>query len=55
VKKSTVELHQLLVEAYGETALSEIMCRDWFRRFKSGDLEYKEPTRRPKLVEEAEL
>jgi len=57
VKKSAVESHRLLVEAYGEAALSETMCHDWFRRFKSGDfdVEDKEHDGRPKLVEDAEL
>jgi len=31
VKKSVIELHRLLVEAYGEAALSETTCRNWFR------------------------
>jgi len=30
VKKSAVESLRLLVEAYDEFALSEIMCPDWF-------------------------
>jgi len=57
MKKSAVASHRLLVEAYGEAALSETTCRDWFRRFKSGDfdMEDKERTGRPKLVEDAEL
>jgi len=51
VKKSAVESYRLFVEAYGEAALSEITCRDWFRRFKSGDfnMEDKERVGRPKL------
>jgi len=57
IKKSAVELHRLLVEIYGEAALSEITCRDWFRRFKSGDFDVKdkEHAGRPKLVKDAEL
>jgi len=40
-----------------ETALSEIMCRDWFRCFKNGDfdVEGKEHASRPKLIENAAL
>jgi len=57
MKKSAVASHRLLVEAYGEAALSETTCRDWFRRFKSGDfdVEDKERAGRPKLVEDAKL
>jgi len=55
VKKSAVESHRLLVEAYD--VLSETMCRDWFRRSKSDDfnVEDKKRTGKPKLVEDAEL
>jgi len=45
VKKSVVESHRLLVEAYGEAALSETMCRDRFRRFKSGDFDVEDKER----------
>jgi len=37
-KKSEVESHPLLIEAYGETALSKIAYCD-FRCFKSGDFD----------------
>ena len=30
------EGHRILVKVYGEHALSETTCGDWFRRFKSG-------------------
>jgi len=33
LKKSAAESHRMLVKAYGDNALSETMCRDWFRRF----------------------
>ena len=33
------ESHHILVEVYGEHALSETTCRNWFRRFKSGDFD----------------
>lgn len=36
LKKSAAESHRMLVEAYGDSALSETTCRDWFRRFKDG-------------------
>jgi len=54
VKKSAVKSHRLLVEA----ALNKRTCHDWFRRFKSGnvDLEDKDVfAGRPKLTEDAEL
>jgi len=53
VKKSAVKLQRLLVEAYGEAALSETMCRDF--KSSDSDMEDKEHARRPKLVESAEL
>ena len=50
LKKTAAESHRLLVEAYGEHALSEPSCREWFRRFKSGDfsLDDKEGPGQPK-------
>ena len=36
LKKSAAETHRLLVEAYGEAALSERSCREWFQKFKNG-------------------
>ena len=30
--KSAAEAHRILVETYGDTALSDTTCRDWFRR-----------------------
>jgi len=57
VKNYAVESHRLLVEAYGEAVLSETMCPDWFRCFRSGDFNVKDKERagRLKLVEDAEL
>jgi len=57
VKKSAVESHRLLVEAYSETAPDETTCHDWFRRFKGGDfdVEDKECAGRPKLIKDTEL
>jgi len=57
VKKSIVESYQSFVETYNEATLSETTCRDWFRRFKSGDfdVEDKECAGRPKFVKDAEL
>ena len=47
----------MLVEAYGEAALSERSCREWFQKFKNGefDVEDKERSGRPKVYEDAEL
>jgi len=47
----------LLVEAYGDAALSERSCREWFQKFKNGefDVEDKERSGRPKMYEDAEL
>jgi len=42
VKKSVIEPHRLLVEAYSEATLSETTYRDWFRRFKSGNFDMEE-------------
>jgi len=57
VNKSAVASHQLLVEAYGEVILSETMCRDWFRHFKSSDfdVEDKERAEKLKLIKDEEL
>jgi len=48
LKKSAAEAHRLLVEAYGDAALSERSCCDWFQKFKNGefDVEDKESVRR---------
>ncbi|KAG5347204.1 NOP58 protein, partial [Acromyrmex charruanus] len=54
LKKSAAEAHRLLVEAYGEAALSETSCRKWFQKFKNGefDVEDKERSGRPKVLDE---
>lgn len=39
LKKSAAESHRLLVECYGEHALSERQCCEWFQRFKNGDFD----------------
>jgi len=55
--KKSAEAHRLLVEAYGDAALSERSCREWFQKFKNGefDIEDKECSGRPKVYEDAEL
>ena len=57
LKKSAAEAHQLLAETYGEAALNEKSCREWFQKFKNGefDNEDKECSRRPKVYEDVEL
>ena len=57
MKKSIADAHRLLIETYGEAALSEISCRKWFQKFKNGefDIEDKELNGRPKVYEDAEL
>lgn len=57
LKKSAAEAHRLLAETYGESAPSETVCRDWFRRFKSGDCDVydKERPGQPKKFEDEEL
>ena len=49
--KKSAAAHRLLVEAYGEAALSERSCREWFQKFKNGefDVENKERSGRPKV------
>ncbi|EFN71498.1 Histone-lysine N-methyltransferase SETMAR, partial [Camponotus floridanus] len=49
--------HRILVETYGDHALSETTCRDWFRRFKNNDfdVEDKERSGAPKKFEDEEL
>ena len=56
LKKSAAEAHRLLVEAYGDAALSE-RSREWFQKFKNGefDVEDKERSGRPKVYEDTKL
>ena len=57
LRKSAAEADRVLVEAYGESALSERSCREWFQKFKNNefDVEDKERSGRPKVYEDAEL
>ncbi|KAG5321914.1 MOS1T transposase, partial [Pseudoatta argentina] len=56
-KKSAAEEHRILVQTYGDNALSDTICRDWFRRFKNNDfeLEDKERSGAPKKFQDKEL
>jgi len=38
LKKSAAD-HRLLVETYGDAALSERSCREWFQKFKNGEFD----------------
>ena len=47
----------LLVDIYGEHAPSKTSCKEWFRRFNSGDFDMRDKEREgaPKKFEDAEL
>ena len=51
------EVHQELQSVYGDAALSETMCRDWFRCFKDGEFNVDDRPRegRPKTFEDADV
>ena len=55
--KSAAKAHRILVETYGDNALSDTTCRDWFRCFKNNyfKLEDKEHSGAPKKFEDKEL
>ena len=57
LKKSAAESHRMLVEAYGDRALSEATCKRWFQRFRDNDFDVRneERGRPPKKFEDAEL
>lgn len=39
LKKSAEESYQMLEHAYGQNALFEQTCREWFTQFKNGDFD----------------
>ena len=39
LKKTATEAHRMLSSTYGEAALSERTCHEWFQCFKSSDLD----------------
>ncbi|KAJ0179030.1 hypothetical protein K1T71_005805 [Dendrolimus kikuchii] len=47
----------MLSNAYGEAAISERTCREWFQRFKNGDFDVEDQRcgGREKVFEDAEL
>ena len=55
LKKSAAESHWMLVEAYGDNALSETTCRDWFCRFNDDLMSVKKRENRPRKVEDCQL
>lgn len=56
-KKKAADSHRILVETYGELALSKKTCELWFQRFRSGDFDVKDKERpgQPKKFEDAEV
>jgi len=57
MKKSAAEAHRILSNTYGEAAISERTCHEWFQRFKKGDfdVEDRHSGGREKVSEDAEL
>ena len=55
MKKSAA--HRMFSNTYGEAAISERTCREWFQRFKNGDfdVEDRHSGGREKVFEDAEL
>ena len=45
LKKSAAESHRMLVEAYGDHALSEATCKRWFQRFRDNDFDVRNKER----------
>ncbi|KAG5319839.1 MOS1T transposase, partial [Pseudoatta argentina] len=54
-KKSAAEAHRILVQTYGDNALSDTTCRDWFRRFKNNDFQLEDKERSQTLSELGEI
>lgn len=56
-KKTPAESHRLLLEVYGDDALSESRCWTWFQRFKNGDFDIKDKERpgQTKKFDDADL
>ena len=56
-KKMATEAHRELQKVYGDAALSKTACRDWFRRFKDGDVYVDDRPREgwPKTFEDADV
>ena len=56
-KKMADGAHRELQKVYGDAALRETTCRDWFRRLKDGDFDIDDRPRegRPKTFEDADV
>ena len=57
LKKTKAEAHRILSNTYGEAAISERTCGEWFQRFKNGgfDFEYRHGGGKDKIFEDSEL
>jgi [histone H3]-lysine36 N-dimethyltransferase SETMAR len=55
--ETAAEAHRKLCQAFGQDVMSERSCREWFRRFKSGDMdvEDKPHTGRPIEIDKEKL
>jgi histone-lysine N-methyltransferase SETMAR len=56
-KKTAAEGHKILVETYGDHALSERTCREGFQRFKNNDYDLSDDDRSgaPKKFDDEDL
>lgn len=56
-KKKAIDAHQMLAEAYGDSAPSIRTCQEWFQRFKSGDFDVNDKDRpgQPKRLHDDEI
>ena len=56
-KKTATEAHRELQKVYGDAALSETTCHDWFRSFKDGDFDIDDHPREgePKTFGDADV
>lgn len=57
LKKNATQAHRALVDCYGEYALSDTQCHEWFKRFKNGDFDLNDKERpgQPKRFHDEEL
>ena len=57
MKKFAAEAHRMLSNTYGEAAISERTCREWFQRFKNDDFDVEDrySGEREMVFEDAEL
>lgn len=57
IQKMVAEAHRELRKVYGDAALSETTCHDWFCRFKPGDCDVNDRPRErcPEIFQDAEL